>query len=145
TIAARLKERKSKSRFAFVYAAAACIALLAVFGLLNISTQEHRALITYKTEVVSDPIGESRHAYNSRAEKEAIDFLEEQCKYQKPACGSVEFVELRRELREVNEALLDIDKKMKLFGFDPAIVQAQIRTENQKAYLLKELIQLIRS
>src|SRR5690606_23812264 len=100
---------------------------------------------TYKTEFVSNTVVETAPFDNAETELAAIDFIDEQCRYQRPACHSEEFIELNKELHEVNRALFNINQKMVLFGSDPAIVQAQITAENQKAYILKELVQLLRS
>ena len=53
--------------------------------------------------------------------------------------------ELRSQLADLTEKQTRIEQQRLTFGDDPVLVQAQVKIENQRAELTKELITLLRS
>lgn len=81
----------------------------------------------------------------STSESEAEEFINQQCEEVEVVCMKPEVKELRAELAELNLNQRDLETQIEQFGNDPALVQAQIKIENQKAQITKELINILRS
>lgn len=144
-INARL-EGKKKPKLWKILSVAASISLLALITIfLLVKKPADETVISYRTEIIQEPIAETEVVESMQEEKDAIEYVNEQCKVEKPVCHSEEFMELKQQLAEVDDKLQEIDQQKKLFGSDAALIKAQISAENQKAYLLKELIQILRS
>lgn len=79
------------------------------------------------------------------SEGEAEEFINQQCEEVEVVCMKPEVKELRAELAELNLNQRDLETQIEQFGNDPALVQAQIKIENQKAQITKELINILRS
>lgn len=81
----------------------------------------------------------------SSSEGEAEKFINQQCEEVEVVCMKPEVKELRAELAELNLNQRDLETQIEQFGNDPALVQAQIKIENQKAQITKDLINILRS
>jgi hypothetical protein len=81
----------------------------------------------------------------SNSEGDAEKFINQQCEEVEVVCMKPEVKELRAELAELNLNQRDVETQIEQFGNDPALVQAQIKIENQKAQVTKELINILRS
>lgn len=81
----------------------------------------------------------------SSSEGDAEKFINQQCEEVEVVCMKPEVKELRAELVELNLNQRDLETQIEQFGNDPALVQAQIKIENQKAQITKELINILRS
>lgn len=78
-------------------------------------------------------------------EKEAFAFINAQCVNSNPKCKSTEFKTLMTELEDVGLEAKSVLEEMNKFGNDPGLIKAQIAVENHKAYIINELIQILRS
>ena len=100
--------------------------------------------ITYRTEKVAGP-EEYGEEPSGPPESPGIAFIEEQCRRQHPVCNSTAFLELKRELDQLSRQAEQVNRRLETFGPDPALVKAEIRLENHKSYLIRELIQILKS
>jgi len=137
-------DRPKLTKFRILYiVSAASVILMIVYSLIRNNVAESHETITYKTEVVYGVPSEDTQ--DITVVNEALDLLKAECYQNNPVCKEPEFTALKHELEAINLQLENISKQIEVFGKDPAFVHAQIAAENQKAYLLKELIQIIRS
>ena len=82
---------------------------------------------------------------SSDADKRAEEFIARQCAEDKFVCQRPEIHELRNQLTSLTTEQQRIDEQQQLFGDDPALIRAQVKVENQRAEITKELITLLRS
>ncbi|MDQ3102203.1 MAG: hypothetical protein M3R08_12505 [Bacteroidota bacterium] len=97
--------------------------------------------ITYSEEVAppeSDYISTDPRPYH-----QGLAFIEEHCGRLPEICETPDFAELRSRLTEldVHEQLLK--EELDLYGEDPMLIQSQIKVNNRRAAITKELVQLI--
>ncbi len=81
----------------------------------------------------------------SNIEASAEAFIEQQCAEVEVACMKPEVKELRQELAQLSTNQQELAAQMEQFGNDRALIQAQIKIENQKAEITKALIDILRS
>lgn len=122
--------------------AASVLLALGFVWLFNKKSDE--GVISYSVEKQVE-IKSDLQANVSTSESEAEEFINQQCEEVEVVCMKPEVKELRAELAELNLNQRDLETQMKQFGNDPALVQAQIKIENQKAQITKELINILRS
>lgn len=79
------------------------------------------------------------------ADQRAEDFITQQCAAQTLACQQPEVHELRNQLTELGMEQERLEQERQTFGDDPALIRAQVKVENQRAEVTKELITLLRS
>ncbi len=116
-----------------------------VFGFVWFFYQKSdEGIISYSVEKQVEPKTEIQ-ASTTQAESEAEEFISQQCEEVEVVCMKPEVKELRAELAELNLNQRDLETQIEQFGNDPALVQAQIKIENQKAQITKELINILRS
>jgi hypothetical protein len=108
------------------------------------SDSTERVTVAYSVEksIASTPPAMNVHA---EANRRTEAFIARQCLEQKPVCQKPEVHELRNQLVELKQEQTRIRKEMALFGADPALTAAQQRLENQRADVMKELVQLLQS
>lgn len=102
-------------------------------GIISYSVEKQ---VEQKTEIQTNTV---------QAENEAEEFINQQCEEVEVVCMKPEVKELRAELAELNLNQRDLETQIEQFGNDPALMQAQIKIENQKAQITKELINILRS
>lgn len=83
--------------------------------------------------------------YESPADKRAEEFISRQCADQQVVCQRPEVHELRNQLTELTGEQQRIERERQTFGDDPVLVRAQVKIENQRAEVMKELITILRS
>lgn len=81
----------------------------------------------------------------SNADERAEEFINRQCAEDRFVCQRPEVHELRNQLTELTEEQQRIEQQQEIFGDDPALIRAQVKVENQRAEITKELITLLRS
>ena len=99
--------------------------------------------VEYRQEVAAAPpvaVAEPETAADQKAEA----FIAQQCAEQATLCQKPEVKELRRQLAELDAETRELAEHLKVFGQDEALVKAQIKIENQRAAVTKELIGLLR-
>jgi hypothetical protein len=79
------------------------------------------------------------------ADRRAEAFIAQQCAAQTVACQQPEVHELRNQLAELTTEQQRLDQERQTFGDDPMLIRAQVKVENQRAEVTKELITLLRS
>lgn len=122
--------------------AASVLLALGFVWLFNKKSDE--GVISYSVEKQVE-IKSDLQASTTQAESEAEEFINQQCEEVEVVCMKPEVKELRAELAELNLNQRDLETQIEQFGNDPALVQAQIKIENQKAQVTKELINILRS
>lgn len=122
--------------------AASITLILGFVWLFNKKSDE--GVISYSVEKQVE-IQSDLQANVSTSEGEAEEFINQQCEEVEVVCMKPEVKELRAELAELNLNQRDLETQIEQFGNDPALVQAQIKIENQKAQITKELINILRS
>ncbi len=126
-------------------AVAASVALLLVASLWWFTPRAGEDVaITYRTEKAAAP-EENGEEPPGLPESRGIAFIEEQCRRQHPVCNSSEFLALKQELDQLSRQAEQVNRRLETFGPDPALVKAEIRLENHKSYLIRELIQILKS
>ncbi|MFD2572444.1 hypothetical protein ACFSUS_17525 [Spirosoma soli] len=124
-------------------AAAAIVVLVATWLMLK-PTATEQVRVEYAVETA--PIDKQKtSAGSSTADQRAEDFIIRQCAEQQLACQRPEVHELRNQLTELNLEKARIEQELNTFGNDPNLVRAQVKVENQRADITKELITLLRS
>jgi len=141
----RLPGKRKAGPWRYPLAVAASVTLLLVASLWWFTPRAGEDVtITYRTEKVAGP-EESGEELPGSCESPGIAFIEEQCRMQRPVCSSAAFVELKRELDQLTQQAEQVNRRLETFGPDPALVKAEIRLENHKSYLIRELIQILKS
>jgi hypothetical protein len=141
----RLPGNRKASPWRYPLAVAAAVALLLVaFGWWFAPGSDEGVTITYRTEQVAGP-EENGKELPGLPGSPGIAFIDEQCRSQHPVCSSTAFLELKRELDQLTRQADQVNRRLETFGPDPALVKAEIRLENHRAYLIRELIQILKS
>lgn len=122
--------------------AASVLLALGFVWLFNRKSDE--GVISYSVEKQVE-IKSDLQASTTQVESEAEEFINQQCEEVEVVCMKPEVKELRAELAELNLNQRELETQIEQFGNDPALVQAQIKIENQKAQITKELINILRS
>jgi hypothetical protein len=142
-------EPKRKSHFWSVasIAASVLLAVLAVSWWI-LDRQESNAIV-FRTEMQDTTIVPETQlqefVQNKEQDSEALHFILDQCAVEQKICDSEGFKEMKKQFEEVNTGIADLNKQLDLYGPDPNLVRARISLENQKAYIMNELIQQIKS
>lgn len=139
-------EKKPKTvKFpSFIHLGIAASVLLALGFVWLFNKKSDEGVISYSVEKQVE-IKLDLQASTTQAENEAEEFINQQCEEVEVVCMKPEVKELRAELAELNLNQRDLETQIEQFGNDPALVQAQIKIENQKAQITKELINILRS
>ncbi|NBB22771.1 hypothetical protein GVN20_25675 [Runella sp. CRIBMP] len=120
------------------WAAAAAVIFTVGLGIWWNGQPTQKVTIAYSTELVAD--WESTDVeINQPREVEA--FIAESCQRKSAICTTPDFRDLKGELQELNSQKARIEHEIKMFGEQPDLVKAQIKIENQRAEITKELVQ----
>ena len=84
-------------------------------------------------------------ADESLADNRAEEFITRQCAEQQLICQRPDVHELRNQLASLTAEQQRIEREQQIFGNDPDLIRAQVKVENQRAEITKELITLLRS
>ena len=84
-------------------------------------------------------------ADESLADNRAEEFINRQCAEQQLVCQRPDVHELRNQLASLTAEQQRIEREQQIFGNDPDLIRAQVKVENQRAEITKELITLLRS
>ncbi len=124
--------------------AAACLLVLGTW--LANSPNQPAERIEYSVEQQTEwtPTEPTTEGDNS-ADQHAEEFINRQCEEEALACQRPEVRELRAQLGELSVEQKRLADERQRFGDDPALVRAQMKIENQRADVTKELITLLRS
>lgn len=128
-------------------AAAAVVVLVSVWLFLRPETTPGER-IEYAVEQSAgslSSIAETLITGASTADERAEEFIARQCAEAQLACQRPEVHELRVQLSELNLERDRIEQEISTFGNDPTLIRAQVKVENQRADVTKELITLLRS
>ncbi|MBD2754800.1 hypothetical protein [Spirosoma validum] len=128
--------------------AAAAIVLVGIWLYLNPKTDEQIRVeyaVEQATQPNPDPAPSIEPTGQSPADKRAEEFINRQCDDYQALCQRPEVHELRNQLAELETEQQRIVHERQVFGDDPVFVRAQVKVENQRAEVLKELITLLRS
>ncbi|MEZ0487943.1 hypothetical protein [Fibrella aquatica] len=125
--------------------AAACLLVLGTWLFRSWANQPVERIeyaVEQQTEWTS---GDVETATDSPDDQRAEEFIKRQCEEEALACQRPEVRELRAQLGELSVEQQRLADERERFGDDPALVRAQVKLENQRADVTKELITLLRS
>ncbi|MBO0949485.1 hypothetical protein [Fibrella forsythiae] len=126
--------------------AAACLALLGTWWLVRYVPSQPAERIEYAVEQQTEwAPAEPGPVTDSPADQRAEEFINRQCEEEALACQRPEVRELRAQLGELSMEQKRLADERQRFGDDPALVRAQVKIDNQRADVTKELITLLRS
>lgn len=125
-------------------AAAACLIPIGTYLFRHLTTLPSER-IEYAVEQQADWTPATPSPEVSAADGRAEAFIEQQCAEVALACQRPEVRELRAQLGELTQEEQRLTAERQRFGDDPALVRAQVKLENQRADITKELITLLRS
>ncbi|MFD1144809.1 hypothetical protein ACFQ4C_27010 [Larkinella insperata] len=124
-------------------AAAAVITLMFGIWWLGQSGSDEKITIAYATETVEAEPGSEPEPLTPAADQKAERFIQEQCAEQTVVCQKPEVKELKHQLDELNNRKAGLEEQLAVFGEDPVLVQAQIKIENERAEVTKELVRIL--
>ncbi|RRA98872.1 hypothetical protein [Larkinella rosea] len=128
----------------FTWTAAAAIATLIVgLWLILQPVSDEKVTIAYATETVESELGTMPESLVSSADQKVETFINEQCAQQTVVCQKPEVKELKQQLHELSSRKEAVEQELLVFGNDPALVQAQIKLENERAEVTKELVRIL--
>lgn len=125
-------------------AAAAVLVLVGTWLVLRPETTE-TVRMEYAVEQAVQPSEVDRTGASSAADERAEAFINRQCAEQELVCQRPDVHELRSQLTNLAAEQTRIERERLTFGDDPVLVRAQVKIENHRAELTKELITLLRS
>ncbi|WP_288429643.1 hypothetical protein [uncultured Spirosoma sp.] len=124
--------------------AAAAVAAIILIGFWTNRQPDARERMEYAIETgvanTASPV-----PADTDADRRAEAFIAQQCAAQTVACQQPEVHELRSQLAELTMEEKRLDQERQTFGDDPMLIRAQVKVENQRAEVTKELITLLRS
>lgn len=129
------------------WAGLAAAAVLVIVGTwLMVQPEATEAVrMEYAVEQTTTPADAAVTDESSAADGRAEEFIARQCAEQQIACQRPEVHELRGQLTDLTTEQKRIEQERLTFGDDPTLVRAQVKIENQRAEVTKELITLLRS
>ena len=71
-------------------------------------------------------------------------FINQACEQQAVACKRPEVQNLRQQLADLDQRKQQISRQLTVFSDDANLVRAQIRIENERADVTKELVRILR-
>lgn len=89
------------------------------------------------TDVVGEP------ATAQRADQDLEVFINQACEQQALACQKPQVQDLRQQLADLDQRKAQIEGQLRVFGEDPDLVKAQVRIENERADVAKELVNIL--
>jgi len=120
------------------WVAAATVVFAVGLGVWWNGQSTQKVTIAYSTELMADwKSTEVKIDPFSSAEA----FIAESCQRKTAICTTPDFRDLKGELQELNAQKARIEHEIKMFGEQPDLVRAQIKIENQRAEITKELVQ----
>lgn len=126
------------------FAVAAVVVLAGTWLIVRpVSTESVR--VEYAVEQTTEMPNQDMMSATSAADERAEAFIARQCAEQQLACQLPEVHELRNQLTDLTTEQKRIEQERRTFGDDPTLVRAQVKIENQRAEVTKELITLLRS
>ena len=141
----RIGHRLGQQRWLGIGMAAACLVLLGTW-LVRYVTGLPTERIEYAVEQPADwAPTEPDMVTDSPADQRAEEFINRQCEEAALVCQRPEVRELRAQLGELSVEQKRLADERQRFGDDPSLVRAQVKLENQRADVTKELITLLRS
>ncbi len=127
-------------------AVAALLVLVGVWLFLRPeSTEKVRVEYAVEQSSINQKADLGAFSDESNADERAEEFINRQCAEDRYVCQRPEVHELRNQLTELTEEQQRIEEQQQVFGDDPALIRAQVKIENQRAEVTKELITLLRS
>ncbi|MBO0932833.1 hypothetical protein [Fibrella aquatilis] len=126
------------------WAAAASVVLCLLGGYWFYQNGHSAETITVAYSVETAPVTVSETATDRSADEHLEAFINQACEQQVVACKKPQVQDLRQQLADLDVRKIQIDKQLTVFGEDPDLVKAQIRIENERADVTKELVRILR-
>jgi hypothetical protein len=140
----KIRRRKNLTLAKYIAGIAASITFI-ILGLEVMLRENTKPVeISYTEEIVYDD-----HRFTpagaDKIEDDAIQFIKQNCAINNEICETPEFVELKSQLDELDAAIIQLDLAVKKYGKDPDLIRTQVKLENLKSQVTKELIQKLNS
>ena len=135
--------RPLRSRSLQWVAAAAVVTLMLGIWRMWQPDSDEKVTIAYATETIETEPERPEEPLEPSADQKAERFIKEQCKQQTVVCQNPEVKELKHQLDELNTRKAGLEEQLAVFGNDPVLVQAQIKIENERAEVTKELVRIL--
>lgn len=137
----RLKKKGHVRTLYFKYAAAVAI-LVAFSAALYVKMHQHSHVdFTYSVEMVD--MAASSDQYSNALESEAIEFIRSSCRLHQSTCESAEFIELERQLDELNMEMERLNNMISKYGEDELLIKSRIKIENYRSEVTRKLVQIL--
>lgn len=78
-------------------------------------------------------------------EEDVLKFIDKQCFESSYLCQIPEFRNLQKELKEVESDILELNKTINQIGSSSSLERLQIKLENHKAQIIKQLVKQVTS
>ncbi|WP_421828677.1 hypothetical protein [Larkinella sp.] len=124
-------------------AAAAVAAVVMGIWLVLQPASDEKVTIAYATETVETELTVASQPLQSAVDQKVERFINEQCAQQTLVCQKPEVKELKQHLNDLSSRKEAVEQELLVFGNDPALVQAQIKIENERAEVTKELVRIL--
>jgi hypothetical protein len=124
-------------------AAASVLLVGLVSGWLYLrNVPQETVTVAYSVEMTTDVPGPVTPDAE-QAEQHLETYINQLCEQQVMACKKPEVQTLRHQLTDLDERKAQINKQLTVFGNDPQLVKAQVRIENERADVTKELVRIL--
>ncbi len=135
----KLTTRRRRQGYWYV---AASIALVALFVVRLLMPSQPG--ITYVVSI-ENGFEDVSVEHDAQINKEAMDFIQSACLQEIKICETAEFVELKKQLDEVEKELAELDTMILRYGTDPSFVNSKMKIENFRSEIMFQLVQVIMS
>jgi hypothetical protein len=136
-----LKVSKSRNLIIGLISVAASVILF--FSLWFIKYQSSHETITVSVETVEswNPVALNEDSTSQTA----LRFINKQCEVKSYICSNPGFAEKKKQLEEVETQIRTIKNIMNSLGSTPSLIKSNIKLENLRTRLMKDLLNIISS
>lgn len=126
-------------------AASVLLSLLGGYWLYQRTLPAETVTVAYSVETTDapPPAALSEPASDQQADQDLEVFINQACEQRALACKKPEVQDLRQQLADLDQRKAQIDGQLRVFGEDPDLVKAQVRIENERADVAKELVKIL--
>ena len=126
-------------------AASVLLGLLGGYWLYQRTGSSETVTVAYSVETTDVLPTDARpeSTTEQQADQDFEVFINQACEQQVLACKKPEVQNLRQQLAELDQRKAQIDGQLRVFGEDPDLVKAQVRIENERADVAKELVNIL--
>lgn len=133
-------------RMAWAAAASVLLCLLGGYWFYRQTNPAETVTVAYSVETVPTAMSEptANLPADNTADEHLEAFINQACEQQVVACKKPDVQDLRQQLADLDQRKQQINKQLTVFSDDADLVRAQIRIENERADVTKELVRILR-